>query len=58
MTDFAAIAATWPDEWCIRFEERAAIREYDGGEDRRTAERMAFVEIVRQIRKAFAGGRQ
>jgi hypothetical protein len=52
MTDFAAIAATWPDDWRIRFEERAAIREYDGGEDRRTAERMAFAECGRLMKAA------
>lgn len=27
------------------FEERAAIREYDGGQDRATAEREAFAEV-------------
>jgi len=34
----------WPefDAW----EERAAIREYDGGEDRQTAERNAYVEVT------------
>lgn len=33
----------WPD--FDRFDERAAIREFDGGEDRATAEREAYREV-------------
>lgn len=34
----------WPefDDW----EERAAIREFDGGQDRETAEKAAYQEVV------------
>ncbi len=52
MTNFTQIADTWPDDWRDRFNERAAIREYDGGEDRLTAERMAFAECVRLMKAA------
>lgn len=32
------------------FEERAAIREYDGGQDRATAEAEAYREIMARVR--------
>jgi hypothetical protein len=35
----------WPEIERFRFEERAAIREYDGGQSREDAERYAEKEI-------------
>lgn len=35
----------WPDAWLELFEERAAIREYDGNLSREEAERWAETEI-------------
>lgn len=35
----------WPQFWRERYEERAAIREYDGNESRATAERNAAWEV-------------
>ena len=40
-----------PMDWRIEFEERAAILEYDGGLSREKAERQAFVEILRRLKK-------
>jgi hypothetical protein len=38
----------WRDEdWVTLYEERAAIREYDGGYDRRAAEIMALGEVIK-----------
>lgn len=41
---FEACAEVWPvlGEWA----ERAAIREYDGGQDRADAERLAYAEVA------------
>ena len=40
----ALMAEVWAD--AEFFEERAAIREYDGGQDRETAEREAYREVT------------
>lgn len=40
----ALMHEVWPD--FDRFEERAAIREYDGGQDRAEAERDAYEELM------------
>ena len=40
-----------PMDWRIEFEERAAILEYDGGLSREKAERQAFIEILRRLKK-------
>lgn len=45
------VAELSPD-WRVEFEERAAIREYDGGQNRFDAERDALVEIVARMRAA------
>lgn len=42
----ALMAEVWPK--ADQFEERAAIREYDGGQDRETAEREAYAEVMRR----------
>jgi len=39
-------------DWRIEFEERAAIREYDGGQAREHAEAEALTEIVQRMRIA------
>lgn len=41
---------SWPEDWRERFEERAAIMEYEGGLSEEEAER----EAEQQVRKAFA----
>lgn len=41
-----------PPEWRIEWEERAAIREYDGGQVREHAEAEAFQEILARMRTA------
>lgn len=41
-----------PDYWRCEFEERAAIREYDGGQVREHAEAEAFHEILNRMRVA------
>lgn len=38
-----------PSEWREAYEERAAIREYDGGQTRADAERYALAEIQTQM---------
>ncbi|MFC1633652.1 hypothetical protein ACFL5Z_02315 [Planctomycetota bacterium] len=43
--------ADLPIEWRIEYEERAAILQYDGGLNREEADRQAFVEIVRRLKK-------
>lgn len=35
-----------PEDWFAHFEERAAIREYEGGFDRAEAERLALDDTV------------
>lgn len=35
----------WPDDLRVEFEERAAILEYDAGNSRPEAERLAFEEF-------------
>lgn len=41
-----------PADWRLEFEERAAIREYEGGQAREHAEAEAFGEIVRRMHMA------
>ena len=41
-----------PTDWRVEFEERAAIREYDGGQAREHAEAEAFAEILARMRAA------
>jgi hypothetical protein len=40
----ALMREVWPE--ADEFEERAAIREFDGGQDRATAEREAYREVM------------
>lgn len=39
----------WPVQWRERWIERAAIREYDGGQDRPAAELAAYREVLNMI---------
>lgn len=41
-----------PPDWRIEWEERAAIREYEGGQAREHAEAEALQEIVERMRAA------
>ncbi|HSW45111.1 MAG TPA: hypothetical protein VLM89_06030 [Phycisphaerae bacterium] len=41
-----------PPEWRERYEERAAIREYDGGQAREHAEAEALRETLEAMRRA------
>ena len=41
-----------PGDWRIEFEERAAIREFEGGQLREHAERDALGEILARMRTA------
>lgn len=41
-----------PEQWRERFEERAAIREYDGGQSREMAEEAALAETRERMRLA------
>ena len=41
-----------PSDWRIEFEERAALREYDGGQAREHAEAKALREILDRMRTA------
>jgi len=54
--------ATLPPDWRIEWEERAAIREYDGGQAREHAEAEALHEIIERMRQVSdtrcAGGVQ
>ena len=43
------LPADWPDAWRERYEERAAIMEYDGGLTRAVAERLAFCAVRDQF---------
>ena len=40
------------DEWFERYQERAAIREYDGGYERAEAERLALEDVLGEVRVA------
>jgi len=42
--------ADLPSDWRLEWEERAAIREYEGGQAREHAEAEAFAEILARIR--------
>lgn len=42
-------------EWRLEFEERAAIREYDGGQAREHAEAEALKEILAKMRQNQTG---
>ena len=44
--------ADLPADWRIEWEERAAVREYDGGQCREHAEAEALAEIVERMRAA------
>lgn len=44
----------WPPDACVLWAERAAIREYDGGQTRDHAERAAFLEVREQLLAAAA----
>ena len=56
----AAVGEPGLDAALERFEERAAIREYDGGYDRAEAERLALADVLEASRRAgqaeFSGG--
>ena len=41
----------WPEDLRVAFTERAAIREYDGGQPRQDAERAAYFEVRRTSRR-------
>jgi len=41
-----------PPDWREWYEERAAIREYDGREPRAEAERNAFDEVLEAMKRA------
>lgn|GEM_PF-6301355 len=47
-----------PADWRCEFEERAAIREYDGGQAREHAEAEAFTEILERMRNTEGGRRK
>jgi hypothetical protein len=44
--------SVFPDDWRDHYEERAAILEHCEGLDRKTAERLAFVQIAKRMRAA------
>ncbi|MFH1108686.1 MAG: hypothetical protein V1790_05760 [Planctomycetota bacterium] len=52
LVDRTTTVADLPPDWRLEFEERAAIREYDGGQLREHAERDALAETVARIRPA------
>ena len=41
-----------PGDWRVEWEERASVREYDGGQAREHAEAEAFSEILARMRSA------
>jgi hypothetical protein len=43
---------SFPIDWRIEFEERAAILEYDGGLTREEADKRAVSEIIERIRRS------
>jgi len=52
LADRTITVAELPPDWRVEFEERAAIREYDGGQLREHAEAEALREIVARMRAA------
>ena len=56
----AAVGEPGLDDALERFEERAAIREFDGGYSRADAERLAVADVLEVSRRAwqaeFSGG--
>jgi len=44
--------ADLPSDWRVEWEERVAIREYEGGQAREHAEAEAFTEILARMRAA------
>jgi len=44
--------ADLPEDWHLLWEERAAIREYDGGLPRERAEAAALAEVWQQMKRA------
>lgn len=42
----AAMVACLPDDLYELFQERAAIRQYDGGQSRELAEAMAVLDVI------------
>ena len=46
VTEGVTAASIEPEDWLAHFEERAAIREYEGGFDRAEAERLALDDTV------------
>lgn len=49
---------TLPERWRELYEERAAIREYDGGQTREHAEAEAMIEIVAAMRREASKARE
>lgn len=49
---------TLPERWRELYEERAAIREYDGGQTREYAEAEAMKEIVAAWRREASKARE
>ena len=41
-----------PGDWRVEWEERAAVREYDGGQHRERAEAEALTEILARMGRA------
>src|SRR5262245_65192722 len=52
LTAEAVTPADLPADWHSAWDERAAIREYDGGLPRERAEALALADILRQMRRA------
>lgn len=50
--------STWPEAWRDFYEERAGIREYDGGFTRPEAERLAVADILAHFTGNGAGTAQ
>lgn len=50
------VPADLPEPWRELYEERAAIREYDGGQPREHAEAEALAEVMQLMRMRPAGG--
>jgi len=44
-TELPADIADWPDEWHDAYEERVAVRQYDGGLPKEEAERLAEADV-------------
>ena len=43
--------AVLPSDWHLLWDERAAIREYDGGLPRERAEALALLDVLQQMRR-------